>query len=78
MSERASESVCVCVCVFCMHFSVWDPQLYFEAINKFLMVAVSQMWLIIDSSREAFKIMDYLAKMIHLDSLNLRFAFLKF
>ena len=42
------------------------------------MVAISQMWLIIDSSREVFKIMDYLAKMIHLDSLNLRFAFLKF
>ena len=42
------------------------------------MVAVSQMWLIIDSSREVFKIMDYLAKMIHLDSLNLRFTFLKF
>lgn len=69
------------MCVFCMHFSVWDPQLHFEAINlrnTFLMVAVSQIWLIIDSSREVFKIMDYLAKTIHLDSLNLRFAFLKF
>ena len=69
----------MCVCFVCT--LVYGILLYFEAINlrnTFLMVAVSQIWLIIDSSREVFKIMDYLAKMIHLDSLNLRFAFLKF
>ena len=69
----------MCVCFVCT--LVYGILLYFEAINlrnTFLMVAVSQIWLIIDSSREVLKIMDYLAKMIHLDSLNLRFAFLKF
>ena len=61
------------ICVFCMHFSIWDPQLYFEAINlrnTFSMVVVSQIWLIIDSSEEVFKIMDYLAKTTHSDSLR--------
>lgn len=56
-----------------MHFSVWDPQLSFEAINlrnTFSMVVVSQIWLIIDSSEEVFKITDYLTKTTHSDCLR--------